>query len=129
MTAMMTIKTWQDSYLELMARIEEPVVDLTAMAAEVIAEYIPERPNWAFLEGAPTMTEFVDNQLKFRRRVVDEQAAFVHKLMKAMKPALVRLETVPAAVPPPTANAGVKRQAAKRTSARRAPVRRTVHAA
>ena len=39
MTAITTIKTWQDSYLRLMTRVEEPVVELTARASEAIAEY------------------------------------------------------------------------------------------
>ena len=88
MTGMTTIKTWQDSYLRLVTRLEEPVLKLTARATESVVDYVPERPSWAFLDGAPTITEFVDSQLKFRRRVVDEQAAFVRKMMKAMQPAL-----------------------------------------
>jgi len=129
MTAITTIKTWQDSYLKLMTRVEEPVVELTARASEAIAEYVPERPDWTILEGAPTITELVDNQLKFRRRVVDEQAAFVHKLMKAMRPALARLETKPAALAQPMVKPAVRRQPAKRSAARRVPVHRTARAA
>jgi hypothetical protein len=127
MTAMTTLKTWQDSYLRLMIRVEEPVVELTARASEAIAEYVPERPDWTILEDAPTITEFVDNQLKFRRRIVDEQAAFVHKLMKAMRPALARLETKPA--PQAVVKPATKRQPAKRSAAKRVPVHRAVHAA
>jgi hypothetical protein len=129
MTAMTTIKTWQDSYLRLVARVEEPVVELTARASEAIAEYLPERPRWTFLEDAPTITELVDNQLKFRRRIVDEQAAFVRKMMKAMHPALTKLETKPAALPRANVEPAVKRQTAKRSTARRVPVRPTTHAA
>ena len=55
------------------------------------------------------MTEFVDSQLKFRRRVVDEQAAFVRKVMKAMDP-LMRAEP--------------KAHVAKRPVAKTSPVRR-----
>ena len=90
-TVMTTTKQWQDEYLTMMARVEEPVVKFTGKAMEAIAEYVPERPHWAFLDQVPTMTEFVDSQLKFRRRVVDEQAAFVRKMVKAMDP-LMRLE-------------------------------------
>jgi hypothetical protein len=42
------------------------------------------------------MTELVESGLKFRRRVVDPQAAFVRKMMKAAHPALVKLEKAPA---------------------------------
>ncbi len=86
-TAMTTIKKWQDAYLTGIARVEEPVVKFTGKAMEAVADYVPAQPHWAFLDQVPTMTEFVDSQLKFRRRVVDEQAVFVRNLMKAMTPA------------------------------------------
>jgi hypothetical protein len=109
-TAMTTIKKWQDDYVKLMPRVEDPIVRFTGKAAEAIADFIPERPNWAFLDEVPTLTEFVDSQLKFRRRVVDEQAVFVRKMMKAMHPALMRLEP--------------KAPAAKRVTAKPSAVRR-----
>ncbi len=90
--AMTTMKKWQDQYMTIVARVEEPVVKFTGKAVEAIAEYVPERPQWAFLDQMPAMTEFVDSQLKFRSRIVDEQTAFVRRLMKAMSPALMKLE-------------------------------------
>lgn len=123
-TAMTTMKKWQDDYMDFVGRIEEPVVKYTARAAESMAKYVPERPDWAFLDEVPTMSEFVDSQLKFRKRLVDEQAAFVRKMMKAMHPALVRLESKPAA---PARKAPVAKPAA---AARKAPLRRVgIHAA
>ncbi len=105
-TAMTTTKKWQDQYLTIMAKVEEPVVRFAGKAAEAVAAYIPERPQWAFLEQVPTMTELVDSQLKFRRRVVDEQATFVRNFMKALSPAASKAPTV-------------KRAAAKASPARR----------
>lgn len=113
-TAMTTINKWQDQYLTMMTRVEAPVVRYTAKATDTIADYVPERPQWSFLDQVPTMTEFVDSQLKFRRRVVDEQAAFVRKVMKAMSPAPTKVEPkVPAA----------KRVVGKPAPARRVGVR------
>ena len=109
-TMMTTVKKWQDGYLSSMARIEEPIVRVTGRVAGSVADYVPERPQWAFLDEVPTLTEFVDSQLKFRRRVVDHQAAFVRKVMKAMHPALQRLET--------------KAPAAKRAAGKPSAVRR-----
>lgn len=121
-TVMSTMKKWQDGYLKTMTRLEEPVVKFTGKAAESVAEYVPERPHWAFLDEVPTVTEFVESQLKFRKRVVDEQAVFVRKMMKAMHPALVRLEPKAPAV---KRVAEVKKVTAKRSPVRRAaPVRR-----
>jgi hypothetical protein len=113
--AMTTVKKWEDEYMTIVARVEEPVVRYTGRAAEAVAPYVPDRPGWAFLDQVPTLTELVDNQLKFRKRVVDEQAAFVRKVMKAMHPALVKLETrapvvrrAPAAKPAPERRVGVR---------------------
>jgi hypothetical protein len=85
-TAMTATKKWQDQYLSMMARVEEPVVRFAGRATEAVADYVPERPQWAFLAQLPTMAELVDSQLKFRKQVVDEQASFVRKLIKATSP-------------------------------------------
>jgi hypothetical protein len=108
-----TIEKWQDGYLTGMARMEEPIVRVTGRVAGSLVDYIPERPNWAFLDGVPTLTEFVDSQLKFRRRVVDHQAAFVRKMMRAMHPARRAATKAPAA----------KRLAGKPSAARRTGMR------
>jgi hypothetical protein len=114
--AMKTIKKLQDDYLAMMARLEEPVVRFTGRAAESVAEYVPERPHWAFLESVPTMTELVENQLRFRRRVVDQQARFVRKTMTAMEPVLTRLE----AKAPATGRAAAKPSPVRRMGVRTA---------
>lgn len=114
-TVMTTMKKWQDGYLKVTARVEEPIVRFTGKAAESVADYVPERPQWAFLDEVPTVTELVDSQLKFRKRVVDQQAAFVRKIMRAMHPALARLE--------PKAPAA-KRVAAKPSTTKPSTVRR-----
>ncbi|MEO8267550.1 MAG: hypothetical protein ABI706_18770 [Ilumatobacteraceae bacterium] len=109
-TVMTTTKQWQDQYLTMMARVEEPIVRYAGKAAGAVASYVPERPQWAFLDQVPTMTELVESQLKFRKRMVDEQAAFVRKFIKAISPATARHE--------PKAPA-VKRMVAKASPARR----------
>ena len=93
MDTMMTLKKWQDDYFMFMKRVEEPMLRYAGKVAEPMARYVPERPQ--FMAKMPMMTEFVDNQLKFRRRVVDEQAAFVHKMMKAMGPVMTKMDTMP----------------------------------
>ncbi|MGZ4793397.1 MAG: hypothetical protein ACXWBO_16205 [Ilumatobacteraceae bacterium] len=114
-TAMTTIKELQDKYMTLMTRVEEPVVKYTGKAAESVAEYVPEVPRWSFLDQVPTLTEVVEAQLKFRKRVVDEQAAFVRKMMKAMHP-LMRVEHVA----PAAKRAAAKPSAVRRVGARAA---------
>lgn len=97
MTPMTTLKTWQDEYFKLVARVEEPVVKATNRVADSVAEYVPSRP--AFMAEMPKIADVVDNQLRFRKRFVDEQAAFVRKMMKAMNPVVVKFEHVEAKKP------------------------------
>jgi hypothetical protein len=126
---MSTIKSWQDGYMTLSARLEQPVVRFVARASESIAEYVPERPQWAFLDAMPTVSEFVDNQLKFRRRVVDEQATFVRSLMKAMQPALTKLEMTSTPHAATVKPAAAKASTVKRPAPKRHAVRRSTHKA
>jgi hypothetical protein len=84
METMQTLEKWQDEFLTMMKKVETPVVRFTGERAETMARVLPDRP--AFMTHLPSMTELVDNQLKFRRRLVDEQAAFVRRMLKAMQP-------------------------------------------
>ncbi len=90
MDTMTTMTKWQDEYFTIVKRIEEPVLRVAGEVAERVARFVPERPT--FMTSMPTMTAVVDNQLKFRRRMVDEQAMFVHKMLKVMKPVVVRID-------------------------------------
>lgn len=92
MDTMTTLKKWQDDYFDFMKKVEEPMVRYAGKVAEPMARYMPERPQ--FLAPVPKVTEFVDTGLKFRRRFVDEQATFVHKMMKAMEPVMVKVDHV-----------------------------------
>jgi hypothetical protein len=65
----------------------------------------------------PKMTELVENQLTFQKRVMDEQARFVRSLMKAMSPVMEKVDA-PAAAPA----AGPKLVKPTRTSKRAKPM-------
>ena len=91
-TTMTTLKKIQDEYFTLATRVEEPLVRFTGEMADSMARFVPERPT--FMAKLPTVAELVANQLKFRRRFVDEQLMFVRKMMKAMDPMVTRLDTV-----------------------------------
>lgn len=97
MTVTATITNWQDKYFEFVKKIEAPVVQRTGQFADTIAGYVPTRPT--FMADMPTTKEFVDQGLKFRRRMVDEQATFVHHMLKAIDPVLERVDMVDAPHP------------------------------
>ena len=91
-TVMTSLKQFEDELMKSVERVEKPVLRYLGETAESVAKYVPERPEWAFLEKVPSVKELVEFQLKFTKRVVDHQATFVRKAMKAMDPALVRIE-------------------------------------
>lgn len=111
MTVMTEIKDLQDRYFSAVKRVEEPVLKFADERADTLARIVPERPS--FLADFPTMQEFVENQLKFRKKFVDEQVAFTRKMMKAMHPVFVKLDTPHKRVEP---KATVTRMPAKKTT-------------
>lgn len=114
MDTMTTLKKWQDEYFTLVQRVEKPVVRFVGERAETVARFVPERPE--FMAKLPTVATMVDNQLKFRKRFVDEQAAFVRSMMKAMHPMMEKLDAMPAPVAHATAKAQPTRLAPRRTA-------------
>ncbi|MFN8022575.1 MAG: hypothetical protein U0Q03_13695 [Acidimicrobiales bacterium] len=83
---------WQDRWFELMKRIEMPMVRTTARVAGRMADYLPERP--ARMAGMPKVHDLMDAGLTFRRRLVDEQTEFADSMMRAMRPVIVKVDTV-----------------------------------
>lgn len=110
MDTMTTIKKWEDEFFTVTKKVEEPVVRYTGRMAETAAQYVPERPS--FMAEMPTMHQLVDNGLKFRKRMVDEQATFVRRLMIAMGPMTTKFEATkpaPKAAPKPAAKPAARR--------------------
>lgn len=93
---MSTIQDWQEELFELIDRVEEPVVRFVGDIAESLVDYTPERPSWPFLAQLPTLTELIDNQASFYEKLIEQQAAFAHHLVKAAHPVLGKLEAKPA---------------------------------
>jgi hypothetical protein len=100
MSTMLTaMQEWQDEFFELVDRLEEPVVKVAGEIAESVADYVPQRPAWPFVEQLPTVSELVEFQVAFTTRFVDQQAAFVRSVMKAVQPTLAKVEAMPVAEP------------------------------
>ena len=112
MSVMTTIKEWQDDYFTMVKKVEEPMLKFADERADMFAKYVPDRPT--FMAELPKTVEFVESQLKFRKRFVDEQIAFTRKMVKAMHPVFVKLDTVPK--PEPKAKATVTRMAPKKAA-------------
>lgn len=95
MTTMMDrVEEMEDRYLDQVKHYEEPVLRFAGDWSERLARFVPERPS--FLADLPMVTDFVESQLKFQKRLVDEQARFTRKMLKAMDPVVARVDAVPA---------------------------------
>lgn len=120
MDTMLTLKQWQDQYFTFAKKVQEPVVHFTGRMADTVARFVQPRP--AFMAEMPKSHDVVDNGLKFRKRLVDEQAQFVRQMMKAMEPVTMKLEA-----PHPTPTKPVA--TATKAPTRRPAARRVVKAA
>lgn len=98
MTIMQTMQEWEDEFVDVVKRLEEPVIRFGGDMAEFVADYTPEQPAWPFVNQLPTVSELVDFQIAFAHRMVDTQAHFAREMVKAWKPVLAKLE--PATAPP-----------------------------
>jgi len=89
-------ENWQDQWFTMMKRIEQPVVSTTTRMATRLADVMSERP--AFMASMPrvkpAMHDLVDAGLKFRERLVDEQARFARSMMNALDPMVGKLDVV-----------------------------------
>lgn len=105
MTIMQTMQEWEDEFVDVVKRFEEPMVRFGGDMAEFLADYTPEQPEWPFMSQLPTVSELVDFQITFAHRMVDTQAAFARDMVKAWKPVLAKLEPATSAPRKPRAAA------------------------
>ena len=76
----------QDQVLDLVARVQEPVVGVVRTAAVKVEDRIPEvNVPWVG-DTLPTATQLVDAQFRFRQRMLDNQKDFVKAVMAATLP-------------------------------------------
>ena len=127
MSTMTTVRQWQDEFFTLVKRIEEPVVRFADERADAVARMVPERPT--FMARMPKMTDLMESQLKFGKRMVDEQVRFAHEMMKAMGPVLAKLDagSTPPAAPRSVKPVRTKKQAKRMTPALAHEPRRLTH--
>ena len=97
MTIMQTVHEFEDEFFDVVKRAEEPLVRFGGNMAGFLADYTPEQPEWPFASQLPSVSELVDFQIGFARKLVDTQATFARDMVKAWKPVLAKLE--PTAAP------------------------------
>ncbi len=92
---MQSLVNMEDEVLDLLDRVEEPIVSVVGTVTEAVADYVPERPAWPFLAELPTLAQLVDNGSSFAHKLVTHETDFAKALVKAMHPVLVKIEAKP----------------------------------
>lgn len=96
-TMMATVEKWEDQAFTQVKQAEPPVLRFTEDMSERLARFVPERP--AFMADLPKLTEVIESQLKFGKKVVDEQFRFTRKMVKAMDPMMTKFDAERVAKP------------------------------
>jgi hypothetical protein len=76
----------QDQVLDLVARIQEPVVNGLRTAAGKVEERLPEVNVPGLGETVPTASELVDTQFAFGQKLLDNQKQFADAVLDATSP-------------------------------------------
>ena len=89
----------QDQVLDVVARLQEPVVTGVATVADKVEGRLPEIKIPGLGDTVPTADEVVDASFGFGQKLLDNQKQFADAVLKAAKP--VRAKFVSDAKPAP----------------------------
>jgi hypothetical protein len=107
----------QDQVIDLVSRVQEPVVGAVKTAAVKVEDRIPEvNVPWVG-DTLPTATQLVDAQFRFRQRMLDNQKDFVKAILAATLPVRRKFVTTGGS-PRATANAAARTAQSKATAAK-----------
>jgi hypothetical protein len=87
-----SVRQLEDDTLDVIERVEAPLLAGAASAAEAFADYVPSRPLLPFVNAFPTLAELVDTGAEFWTRVATQQANFARQLVHAFDPVLNRID-------------------------------------
>jgi hypothetical protein len=86
----------QDQVLDLVARIQEPVVNGIQTVATKAADRLPEVKIPGLGDTVPTADELIDAQFAFGQKLLDNQKQFADAVLKAAKPVRKKFVASPA---------------------------------
>ncbi len=98
----------QDQVLDLVARVQEPVVNGLQTVATKVEERLPEVKIPGLGDTVPTASQLIDAQFAFRQKLLDNQKQFADAVLKATRPVRSKFVATPAAKTAPKATTKVK---------------------
>ncbi len=82
-----TITSVEDRVVDTLKSVQEPVVGAVSKVAEYAGGLLPDdRPDLPFVDQLPTLTELVESQYAFARRLLEVNHQFAKALVSAVAP-------------------------------------------
>lgn len=83
-----TVTEYEDKALELIVKVQDEVLGYVKQAVEFLDDKLPEFevPELAVLDQVPTLSEIVDTQFAFSKKVLSNQEKFAKNVVKTVKP-------------------------------------------
>lgn len=107
----------QDGVVEAIGKVKEPAVKGVTVVIDLVNDLVPQMPALSFGKEIPTPVEFINNQYKFAKSVIDVNKEIALAIAKAAAPVTdTVLNRKSATATKPTAT----RATATKTAARKA---------
>ncbi len=83
-----TVTEYEEKALELIAKAQEEILGYIKQAVELLDERMPEIevPDLAVLDQIPTLSEIVNTQFAFSKKLLTNQEKFAKNVVKTVKP-------------------------------------------
>ena len=87
-----TVTEYEDKVLEAMTKVQQQVLDYVKQAVDFVdgrvsdVELPFELPKLEILDEVPTLSEVVDTQFAFSKKLLANQEKFAKNVVKAVKP-------------------------------------------
>lgn len=91
-TVITTVTDYENKVLEVMAKVQDDVLGYVKTAVDFVDGRISsvelpfELPELTVLDAVPTLSEVVDSQFAFSKKVLANQEKFAKDVVKAVKP-------------------------------------------
>ena len=118
-----TVTAYEDKALDLITRVQDEVLVYVKAAVELVDERVSdvqlpfELPQLDLLDEVPTLSEIVDTQFAFSKKLLANQEKFAKNVVEAVKPLTREAAPAPKATTKTTTKPATKKSPAKKTAA------------
>lgn len=85
-TILETVTEYEDKALELLTQLQAQVLEVVKKAVDALDDRLPELPEVPYLDQLPTLSQVVDTQFAFSKKLLANNEKFAKNLVKTVKP-------------------------------------------